>query len=697
MPKVIDHSTPKPVGDNHIEVEGYWITKGSLVPDTPQDYICTQSVKANLRDLARIVSAGNIPVLLQGETSVGKTSLIVYLAKRTGNVCYRINNHEHTDVQEYIGCYVADDTGKLVFREGILVEAMRKGYWIILDELNLAPTDVLEALNRLLDDNRQLFIAETQETIDACPGFMLFATQNPPGHYGGRKVLSRAFRNRFVELHFDDIPRDELVEILSRKCQLPPSYSKKIVATMHDLEQIRGTMGLFAGKRCYITPRDLFRWAERYRLTPSHEMTDGLQLLADSGYMLLAGRVRQSDEELQIKAAIEKNLGRKVNPKDLFTIGACTPANVKKLLVDITTASLPAFQHVVWTYGMRRMAVLLTQALRFSEPVLLIGETGCGKTTVCQLYAALHESRLYSVNCHLHTESSDFLGGLRPSRQHCCDDDDDSMHKLFEWCDGPLVDAMRQGATFLIDEISLADDSVLERLNSVLEPERTLLLVENGSGLNNDDSEKIVAAQSFRVIATMNPGGDYGKKELSPALRNRFTEIWCPLTWHDSDMVDIITHNIHVDVSPDQHQSIATAMLEFIKWLCATNFGSRLTVTVRDLLSWASFINKTVSSISNESVAMEDEDLTESLDISTAYIHGACLVFVDSLGSGEPRESCLTHLQEQVSNWTEPLCHLQRYNTMSLSLYSKSDITKRQICIRESLFGVDPFYVSKGK
>lgn len=24
----------------------------------------------------------------------------------------------------------------------------------------------------------------------------------------------------------------------------------------------------------------------------------------------------------------------------------------------------------------------------------------------------------------------------------------------------------------------------------------------------------------------MNPSGDYGKKELSPALRNRFTEIW---------------------------------------------------------------------------------------------------------------------------------------------------------------------------
>lgn len=28
-----------------------------------------------------------------------------------------------------------------------------------------------------------------------------------------------------------------------------------------------------------------------------------------------------------------------------------------------------------------------------------------------------------------------------------------------------------------------------------------------------------------RVMATMNPGGDFGKRELSPALRSRFTEV----------------------------------------------------------------------------------------------------------------------------------------------------------------------------
>lgn len=58
------------------------------------------------------------PVLIQGETSVGKTSLIKWLAAATGNQCVRINNHEHTDIQEYLGCYSSDNSGKLMFKEG---------------------------------------------------------------------------------------------------------------------------------------------------------------------------------------------------------------------------------------------------------------------------------------------------------------------------------------------------------------------------------------------------------------------------------------------------------------------------------------------------------------------------------------------------------------------------------------------------
>jgi len=50
------------------------------------------------------------------------------------------------------------------------------------------------------------------------------------------QVLSRAFRNRFIELHFDEIPSDELVEILQKRCQLPQSYSQLLVKVMLELQ-----------------------------------------------------------------------------------------------------------------------------------------------------------------------------------------------------------------------------------------------------------------------------------------------------------------------------------------------------------------------------------------------------------------------------------------------------------------------------
>ena len=57
-------------------------------------------------------------MLLQGPTSAGKTSLVQYFARATGHCCLRINNHEHTDLQEYIGMYTANCHGELVFQEG---------------------------------------------------------------------------------------------------------------------------------------------------------------------------------------------------------------------------------------------------------------------------------------------------------------------------------------------------------------------------------------------------------------------------------------------------------------------------------------------------------------------------------------------------------------------------------------------------
>lgn len=68
------------------------------------------------------------------------------------------------------------------------------------------------------------------------------------------------------------------------------------------------------------------------------------------------------------------------------------------------------FVGVSWTKSMRRLYFLVERCYKMREPVLLVGETGVGKTTVCQLLSILLGSKLHILNCHQYTETSDFLG-----------------------------------------------------------------------------------------------------------------------------------------------------------------------------------------------------------------------------------------------------------------------------------------------
>ena len=70
------------------------------------------------------------------------------------------------------------------------------------------------------------------------------------GIYGGRKVLSRAFRSRFLELNVGDIPDGELATILEQRCALAPSYAAKLVAVMRELYRQRQVGSLQCLQEC---------------------------------------------------------------------------------------------------------------------------------------------------------------------------------------------------------------------------------------------------------------------------------------------------------------------------------------------------------------------------------------------------------------------------------------------------------------
>ena len=89
----------------------------------------------------------------------------------------------------------------------------------------------------------------------------------------------------------------------------------------------------------------------------------------------------------------------------------------------------------------------------------------------------------------------------------------------------------------------------------------------------------------------MNPGGDYGKKELSPALRNRLTEIWCEPPDTDEELGAIIrTALLKGQTDPTWTDKLVEVILDFVRFLKSTQFGENITFSIRDALAYADYL-----------------------------------------------------------------------------------------------------------
>ena len=96
-----------------------------------------------------------------------------------------------------------------------------------------------------------------------------------------------------------------------------------------------------------------------------------------SGYLLLAGKVRSPTEEEVIRVTIEKHFKRQISQSSLFGHGEQYSHSTADILTSLLCSEqLEHYSHLVWTYDLKRLAVLLGRAVRFDEPVLLVGETG---------------------------------------------------------------------------------------------------------------------------------------------------------------------------------------------------------------------------------------------------------------------------------------------------------------------------------
>ncbi|OAV92331.1 hypothetical protein PTTG_27696 [Puccinia triticina 1-1 BBBD Race 1] len=147
----------------------------------------------------------------------------------------------------------------------------------------------------------------------------------------------------------------------------------------------------------------------------------------------------------------------------------------------------------------------------------------------------------------------------------------------------------------------------------------------------------------------MNPGDDFGKRELSPALRNRFTKIWVPLVSDPKDRFAIYCDCLSRKLKSSTCASFSPAewaahIISFSEYYSKSPISAQFSaceLSLQDCLAWCGFISSC---------------LTSSLALS--FVHGAQMTFLDCLGTAgfgqdlpashilKLRRSCLSYLHD---------------------------------------------------
>ena len=212
---------------------------------------------ANQKILSRAIEL-NLPVLLIGETGTGKTSIIRERAFIEGADLIRVNLNGQTSVDEIVGKWLIKG-GATYWQDGVLIQAMKKGSWILIDEINASLPEVLFALHSLLDDDRKIIIAEKDgEEVKPHPDFRFFATMNPSEEYAGTKELNKAFLSRFpVILDFDFLPPKDEIMLLEARSGISHQDASLLVNFATRIRELKTKQEIFYT----LSTRDLIFWA----------------------------------------------------------------------------------------------------------------------------------------------------------------------------------------------------------------------------------------------------------------------------------------------------------------------------------------------------------------------------------------------------------------------------------------------------
>ncbi|WP_445509281.1 ATP-binding protein [Rossellomorea marisflavi] len=176
-------------------------------------------------------------LLLKGPTGSGKTKLSDTLSSMLSQPMHSINCSVDLDAEALLGYKtIAEKDGKSVieFIEGPVIQAMKKGHLLYIDEINMAKPETLPILNGVLDYRRSITNPFTGEVIKAEPSFGVIAAINEG--YVGTVPMNEALKNRFVVVDVPYIEGDTLKAVIAAQSSLTdPKVVDRFVQLASDL------------------------------------------------------------------------------------------------------------------------------------------------------------------------------------------------------------------------------------------------------------------------------------------------------------------------------------------------------------------------------------------------------------------------------------------------------------------------------
>jgi len=170
------------------------------------------------------------PVLLKGPSGSGKTKLAQSVSNYFNQPMHSINCSVDLDAESLLGFKtIVQKDGETVieFVEGPVIQAMKKGHILYIDEINMAKPETLPILHSVLDHRRMLTNPFTGEVIFAHENFTVISAINEG--YVGTSPMNEALKNRFVSFSVPYLSGDELREVTKAEY---PNTSPELIDTM---------------------------------------------------------------------------------------------------------------------------------------------------------------------------------------------------------------------------------------------------------------------------------------------------------------------------------------------------------------------------------------------------------------------------------------------------------------------------------